>query len=262
VSNNFVYYFANSLADLTRRENRFLHVTGATAFPNPLDLNPNYGGNSTLARGHVTNNFSQFRWVLGGARRGEDVILSNVLAFDVRVFDATAALRYDNAVAANATGTVQPGDPGYKVAVDSNFPLAGAGAYVDLWYNRYVVPVVPANSSSTFSGPPLPKSQLLAAGPPPGAVYCTWAASYERDGLNQDWGPAADNVANINTGPFDEGTDGLDNDAFNGVDDTAERETSPPYPTRLRGLEVKVRTYDPGTRQEQQATVGTDFIPE
>jgi prepilin-type N-terminal cleavage/methylation domain-containing protein len=279
VSNNFVYYYANSLADLTRRENRFLHVgvgllTRAEAFPNPLDLNPNYGGNSTLARGHATNNFSQYRWILGqlpGApppfpsRRGEDVILSNVLAFDVRVFDPMAALRYDNALAANATGTLQPGDPGYKHAVDNNFAIAGAGAYVDLWYNRYVLPVVPANSSSTFSGPPLAKSQLLAAGPPPGATYCTWAASYERDGLNQDWGPAGDNVANINTAPFDEGTDGLDNDlpsGFNGVDDTAERETSPPYPTRLRGLEVKIRTYDPGTRQEQQATVGTDFIPE
>jgi prepilin-type N-terminal cleavage/methylation domain-containing protein len=265
LSNNYVYYFANSLADLTRRENRFLHVQGATAFPNRLDLNPNYGGNSSLARAHATNNFSQFRWVLGGARRGEDVILSNVLAFDVRVFDPNAELRYDNETAASATGTLQPGDPGYKYAVDSTFPIAGQGAYVDLWYNRYVLPVVPANPFSMFRDPPHAKSQLLAAGPPPGATYCTWAASYERDGLNQDWGPAADNVANINTPPFDEGTDGLDSDlpsGFNGVDDKGELETSPPYPTRLRGLEVKIRTYDPGTRQEQQATVGTDFIPE
>ena len=288
VVNNYVYYFANSLADLTRRENRFLHVgvgelARATFFPNPLDLNPNFGGNSLLARNDVGNNFSQFRWILGQlpgnppplpSRRGEDVILSNVLAFDVRVFDATAALRYDNAAAtvANpgpATGTLQPGDPGYKYAVDNNYAIAGAGAYVDLWYNRYVVPVVPANSSSTFSGPPLAKSQLLAAGPPPGAVYCTWAASYERDGLNQDW--AADGLmppaaTAILTGPFDEGTDGLDDDGTgvqaNGVDDNGEHETSPPYPTRLRGLEIKIRTYDPGTRQVQQATVGTDFIPE
>jgi hypothetical protein len=61
---------------------------------------------------------------------------------------------------------------------------------------------------------------------------------------------------------YDEGTDGLDNDGVNGVDDRGERETSPPYPVRLRGLEVKIRTYEPGTRQVQQGTVSSDFIPE
>jgi hypothetical protein len=82
-------------------------------------------------------------------------------------------------------------------------------------------------------------------------VYDTWAKSYERDGINQNGGML-----------IDEGTDGLDNDGVNGVDDNGERETIPPYPVRLRGLEVKVRVYEPGTRQVQQGTVGSDFIPE
>jgi hypothetical protein len=244
----YLYFFANSLADLTRRENRFLHI--GTAFPNAIDLNPNYGGNSTLARANAANALSQFRWVLGGARRGEDVILSNVLAFDVRVYDALAALRADNVVAANAIGTVQPGDPGYSLTIANGHAVAGAGAYVDLNYSRYLTAPLP--TPSAFSGPGL---QTGLTG-----TYDTWAASYERDGLNQDY--LADGAANINSGPFDEGTDGLDNDGANGVDDKGERETTPPYPTRLRGLEVKVRTYEPGTRQVQQGTVGADFIPE
>jgi hypothetical protein len=242
--NGYIYFMANSLADLTRRENRFLHVPGAAAFPNPLDLNPNKGGDSSQPRStSPINDFSQFRWVLGGARRGEDVILSNVLAFDVRVFDPQAALRGNNSVAASVTGTLQPGDAGYNTAVANNHPVAGAGAYVDLDYSRYVA--VPA-TSSLFSGPGLQTGLI--------ATYDTWAASYERDGLNQD--AATGNAIN------DQGTDGLDNDSANGVDDRGEHETSPPYPFHLRGLEVKVRTYEPGTRQVQQGTVASDFIPE
>jgi hypothetical protein len=59
-----------------------------------------------------------------------------------------------------------------------------------------------------------------------------------------------------------QGTNGLDDDAFNGVDDKGEQESRLPYPFPLRGLEVKVRTYEPGTRQVQQGTVSSDFIPE
>jgi type II secretory pathway pseudopilin PulG len=241
--NGYVYFMANSLADLTRRENRFLHVPGAAAFPNPLDLNPNKYGDplQPLRSASPNNDFSQYRWVLAGARRGEDVILSNVLAFDVRVFDALAALRADNVVAANAIGTVQPGDPGYSMTIANGHAVAGAGAYVDLNYSRYLTAPLP--TASAFSGPGL---QTGLTG-----TYDTWAASYERDGLNQN-----------GNGLTDEGTDGLDNDGANGVDDKGEHETTPPYPTRLRGLEVKVRTYEPGTRQVQQGTVGADFIPE
>ena len=242
--NGYVYYFANSLSDLTRREYRFMHVQGgATAFPNALDLLPNNGGNSALARGNVVNDFSQYRWILGGTRRGEDVILSNLLAFDVRVFDATAVLRANNTAGASATATLQPGDPGYALAITNNHPIAGYGAYVDLWYRRYTPVAFPA---TYFSDAPQARSGLGAFG-----VYCTWAASYERDGLDQD-----------SSGTPDQGTDGLDSDTFNGVDDKGEQETLPPYTTRLRGLEVKVRNYDPGTRQVSQGTVGADFIPE
>ena len=64
----------NGLSDLTKRENRFLHnftgVVSAGAFPynNVMTNLPTNGS-------------------LSGNRLGEDIVLSNVLAFDVRVFD-------------------------------------------------------------------------------------------------------------------------------------------------------------------------------
>jgi hypothetical protein len=252
-SNGYVYFMANSLADLTRRENRFMNVSPgqATGFPNTLDLNPRFAGDPTANPWDAVNAGSLYRWMLNGARRGEDVVLANILAFDVRVFDPTAVLLSDNTNLANAGVTLQPGDPGYGTAISNSYAAVGAGAYVDLDYARYVLPLPTA---SWFSTAPQAKS-LLNVGT--NVIYDTWAKSYERDGLNQD-GDAL----------TDEGTDGLDNDGQNGVDDVGpgpvagENETLPPYSFPLRGIEIRVRVYEPGTRQAQQATVNADFVAE
>jgi len=82
-------------------------------------------------------------------------------------------------------------------------------------------------------------------------VYDTWSLSYERDGLDED----GDSL-------IDQGADGIDNNGLNGVDDVGERETSPPYPVPLRGIQVRIRILDRDTRQVRQMTVSTDFIPE
>ncbi|HAY79792.1 MAG TPA: hypothetical protein DCY79_08300, partial [Planctomycetaceae bacterium] len=74
---------------------------------------------------------------------------------------------------------------------------------------------------------------------------------YEQDGINQN-GNAF----------FDEGTDGFDNDGVNGVDDAGERETSPPYPYSLRGIQVKLRAIEPNNRIVRQMTITADFVPE
>lgn len=169
--------------------------------------------------------------------RLEDRIAANVLAFDVRVFDERAPIRADNFDGGfrtadpsdDATGTLLPSDPGWQAAVAGDYEVIGFGAYVDLHYNRY------AAGSSLFSGPP--------------GFYDTWAKSYERDGIDQN-----------GNGILDEGTDGLDNDQNGIVDD--ERETSPPYPYPLRGVQIGIRLLEPGTRQVRHATVGTDFLRE
>ena len=233
---------ANTLADLTRRENRYAHNQFATNFPNALLLS--YGTLTT--------------WTLQGAALGEDILLDNVLAFDVRVYDPQAALRADDTNVNNARAVVQPGDVGWANAATAGNPIVGYGAYVDLYYGRYAT--VPANTA--FSVAPATKSLLGTA-----AIYDTWATSYERDGYNQDY--LSDGVGNVNTGPFDEGSNGVDDpdptagNAYQyGVDDANELETAPPYAAPLRGIEVRIRVYEPSTRQVRQATVGADFLPE
>ena len=72
---------------------------------------------------------------------------------------------------------------------------------------------------------------------------------YEYDGLDQD-----------NDTLFDEGTNGLDDDGFNGVDDLLERETSPPYDEPLRGVQVKIRIYEPDTRQVREVSVTASYV--
>lgn len=42
----------------------------------------------------------------------------------------------------------------------------------------------------------------------------------------------------------------------------SERETSPPYPFPLRGIQVRIRLIEPDTRQVRQSTVISEFIPE
>jgi hypothetical protein len=254
---------ANSLADLGRREHRFAHLPlpVPTNFPNAILLNPK-GASLTS-------------YTLGGASAGEDRVLSNLLGFDIRVFDPTAPMLVDGeATDSNsdpdddAVGTLQPGDPGWGAAVALNtndpvrYPILGFGAYVDIYYGRYAptLPELPSGVSvppSAFYPAPQAKSFMGTD-----AVYDTWALSYERDGYNQD-------ISTEGGSPLvDEGTDGLDNVdpvtgvAVSGVDDPGERETSPPYPVPLRGIQVRIRVLEPATRQMRQATVGADFIQE
>ena len=60
----------------------------------------------------------------------------------------------------------------------------------------------------------------------------------------------------------DQGTNGIADTAANGVDDVVARETTPPYPVPLRGIQVRLRIMDRDTRQVRQMTVSSDFIPE
>jgi prepilin-type N-terminal cleavage/methylation domain-containing protein len=271
----------NSLAELAKRENRFAHQLGASAYPFPLLLNCN----STAYL---------MPYTLQGDSLGDDVVLSNVLAFDIRVFDPQAKLLADVPLSqiGNAINALAPGDPGYLNALasyrDNNpqnqHPQIGTGAYVDLGYGLTAFNMLtrpPLSIASTDAANALAAAGLINnttgfytghfAGPPSfanvpnvgntqtlyvaqlGPTYDTWTIAYERDGIPQ-----------FQVGPVrtDFGTNGLDDDNQNGVDDIGERETSPPFPRPLRGVQIRIRLYEPGTRQMRQATVTSDFVLE
>ncbi len=257
-------WVANSISDLTNRENRWIHhdldfsdgsqnglraadaVQPAAFMPNPLQLA--VGRKSVLQR-----------YTLQGAKRGEDIVLPNLLALDVRVYDPAAPMYADS----DGEAALQPGDPGFPAAY--GLPMAqpiGWGCYVDMNYNRYL----PAALITDFAGRPNYNPRNTATPDPNVAQYVTydtWSTSYERDGNGIPGNPPSPNdVGNqFDDNVEDWALDGLDNDGQNGVDDSGEFETSPPYLTPLRGIQVRLRMYEPGTRQTRQATVVSSFAP-
>lgn len=216
----------------------------------------------------ITGQLNSFN---NGNRAGEDIILTNVLSFDVKVWDPTAPILLD----ADGTTVLLPGDPGpgyglptsaygaaLVAAVTTPARIIGHGAYVDLNYG-FNVSGVP----STFSGPGDPRSGLT--GPitfangtytvpnnliP--AVYDTYSTHYEHDGIDQ---------GNYIGGGFvgtDEGTNGLDDNGNGLIDEDAEQETAPPYRAPIRGLQIKIRCFDPDSKQIREVTVIQEFLPE
>lgn len=208
----------NSLADLTRRECRFMHnpggVTNGSGFPYAFTTGAGLFFDSSL----------------GSTRVGDDVVLTNVIAFDIRVFDPAAPV---NVSGVDAT---VPGDPGYTVGAVAN------GCYVDLGNGGATAG--PSGVNPHFSGTGF---GLGLAGQ---RTYDTWSTHYEGNGVDED-----------GDGVVDEGTNGIDDNNNGFVDEIAEQETSPPYPFPLRGLEIRIRCYEPASRQVRQVTVRHTFVP-
>ncbi len=301
----FSGYVANSLNDLSQRENRCIHQNLNNLDLNGLRLAQQFMPNTLqldVASTKIPSNpipppGSVSLYSLDGILQfhGEDKMLSNLMAFDVRVYDPYAPLWADNLnTNANNTalGVLSPGDPGYAFAVFNAISNnvnnnMGSGAYVDLWYNRGFANLPPAmksivlrNSNSAYSWAPQARNFPGATV----AVWETWTTSYEKDGLDQFGDSQTDlMVDGLDNPPGNGGVDdpseaettppypvyignnGRDDDGQNGVDDPTERDTNIypiPIPTMLRGIEVRIRMYEPGTRQTRQVTVATDFIPE
>ena len=219
--------YPNSLGDLTKRENRFMH-------------NSSYPYKATISSFAGSTNGE----ILTGDREGEDVVLTNVIAFDVRVFDPGAPIQISGGYA------VTPGDPGYSTAGTS----VAFGAYVDLgWGTTTLTPIgstFPPSNETAFQGLGIAVKNGATTNLLSSPTYDTWSLHYEFNGVNDD-----------GDGQTDEGTNGLDDDLNNLVDEVAERETSPPYPVPLRGIEIRIRCYEPSSRQVRQVTVRHTFVP-
>jgi hypothetical protein len=175
---------------------------------------------------------------------------------------------------------LRPGDPGFAARlaeVSIPNPLAAPVAYgefVDLnWAGKAGIG---GGVSSVFSGGPHLKSGLFRT-PTNGALqifqpsYDTFTDLFERDGVYQaEIGGAGLVVSRVGwvsgAEPWrttvDAGNDGIDNEfPIDGVsDDPDEKETSPPYATNLRGLQISVRLEDRATKQFKQMSTVKEFV--
>jgi type II secretory pathway component PulJ len=228
-------FFPNTLSDLTRRESRFLHRQGA--FPYAFPEKASYqAANAPTGLIFTTD------------RAGEDVVLANVIAFDVRVFDPAVS------IGVSGNDAVVAGDPGYVVGTAN-------GAYVDLGHGEAAAGA--SGIASHFSGQGIGNYRKQDFGMAGLRTWDTWSTHYESNGVDEDGVARAD-----------QGSNGLDDQigtvpgalpdswAQNGrVDEPEEQETSPPYPFPLRGIEVRIRAYEPSSRQVRQVTVRHTFVP-
>jgi hypothetical protein len=251
-------FVPNALTDLTKREYRFMHnPTGDTTglhqpagqFPYPFvtHLTP-------LAGGTLPPGLEGLVFDAASPRFGEDVILTNVIAFDVRVFDPAAPIASSPSGNDVVTPLEQNSPPGPSFPAG---PFLANGAYVDL--GNGITTAGPSGVPPRFSGFGSPLSRL-AGSPTAPCVYDTWSTHYEADGVDQD------GVAGT-----DQGSNGVDDPiparlsisaiAPDGViDDIDEWETKPPYAYPLRGIEVRIRCYDPSSRRVRQVTVRHSFV--
>jgi prepilin-type N-terminal cleavage/methylation domain-containing protein len=210
---------ANTLGDLTKPENRFNHPASGVGSTFPFRFN-------TAQTGFI------------GARLGDDVLMTNVLGFDVQVWDPGAPVYL---TAATPAVSVEPRDRGYTLPGSPTI----FGAYVDLGYAQSYF-ATGTNPVPLFNG--LPNAKCGTQVRP--FCYDTWSLHYENDGIKQ-------------MGAFaDQGTNGLDDDGLNGVDDIGEYDTLPPYSAPLRGVRVVVRVYEPSSQQIREVTIIQDFMPE
>lgn len=219
---------ANNLSDLAVRKNRFCHMI------DPYDLtvsNSNYP--NVLERDKL--DFRRSWDDVADDYSSTDVMLTDVAAFDIRVFSPNASVNIDSEM------VIEPGDIGFDATLAAGTPF---GAYVDLdhigtgWFQS-VVGVHPLRMN-TFN---------FAA--PGESTYDSMTPLYESDGIDTDV-----------DGTIDQGTNGYDDGGTPAPDDNAERETTAPYPYPIRSIRVSIRVIEKLTKQVHQTSVEHGFVPE
>jgi hypothetical protein len=252
---------ANSLVDLTYRENRFAHNT-SLPFPYPVNFPAFNSQNPSPLRSAPSYNANSLTpFPSDDSRFGEDVVLTNVLSFDIKVWDPGVQVFQDNG--SPTKPPLVPSDIGYgkgqAITDQSGKAVPQYGAYVDLNHNNTTpLPWNPGIPPDYFLGPYYGNGlnySGLAAGSNSGyATFDTWSLGYEY--LN--YGMKNGQVPNQANNGFDDGP----NQGKYGVDNATERLTCPPYPVPLRGVQITIRVYEPSTRQVRQITVTESFTPD
>jgi len=173
---------------------------------------------------------------LEGSRYAEDVILTNVISFDIQVWDEVAG-RYVNMGEARANGTYGDGTAAGLLGRQGYYSLNGGSNVI-----------------------PLP------------CVYDTWSEEYEREGRR--W-PRANSEVDSNGNlvwrdphtqqwldqnyPLTLGRNQIDDFGTGVIDDIDEWTTPPPYNVPLRGIKITIRAFDPLSKNVREMTVVHSF---
>jgi prepilin-type N-terminal cleavage/methylation domain-containing protein len=276
----------NSLADLVKRQNRFAH--DPTTFPYDVRQWGPYGlptlaectsqrwmagsSNGMMPQAPAQSTWPSFKqtdyWDVSatspfaltasssanlsdqaltnlkndGTRVADDVVLTNVIGFDVKVWEPAAN--------------------------------GGAGDYLDLGYgtgNQGVTKTLMPGRTNTFQTPANPQtprfdnwgvfeSGLSRSGnnnnPTSKAVYDSGCFSYANELGNSQ---ATNGLADGSSGVVDDMSEYIVNSPGNQLNGKAPGVS--PYPVPLRGIQVKIRCFEPDSKQVREVTIEHDFLP-
>ncbi|MGD0653895.1 MAG: hypothetical protein ABSA16_06085 [Thermoguttaceae bacterium] len=291
----------NTLSDLTRRECRYAHPTDVFPFDvrrwgllglptlretatwnllnppippsnssNPSPLNPYYPNpyfdpgyfnlTSTNPLDFWTNDPSHRiadpypDLVVKGlptTRIADDIVLTNVIGFDVKAWEPALGQYVDLGYEMRP---IDPSNP-TKLQEIKHYPAetSNDNPYTsgEMFYHRgYCLKNAPSKGYLAYIlGCYQSNSGIIYYTP---RVYDTWSTHYENVGL---YG------LDTTIYPPGRGTNGFDDDGNGIVDDENEKLTSPPYPAPLRGIQVKIRVFEPDSRQIREVTIVQDFLP-
>ena len=214
---------------------------------NPLDFWTND------PKHRVPDNLSDISFPPGTIRIADDIILTNVIGFDVKAWEPALGQYVDLGY------EMRPLDPSNiaKVQEIKHYPPEinpDDDPYIpgEMFYHRGYCPLnAPAKGYFAY----LLGCYFIDNTRPPifaPRVYDTWSTHYENVGLSGL--PSA-------TYPPGQSTNGFDDDGNGIVDDENEKITSPPYPAPLRGIQVKIRVFEPDSREVREITIVQDFLP-
>ncbi|MDR1958809.1 MAG: prepilin-type N-terminal cleavage/methylation domain-containing protein [Planctomycetaceae bacterium] len=160
--------------------------------------------------------------------RFEDVVLTNVIGFNVQAWDPELnrytdlwddALYKQSSYYNFAAYYFKPLSTNLSIGIGATKTLTGPGAYGDIRVNPY-------NSNETFFHMP--------------GVYETWTDAYELES-----GTAVNGIYNDTSEDY--------------MKHVSEWAYPPPYNVPLRGIQVKIRVMDPNTKLLKEVTVKADF---
>lgn len=246
---------ANSLGDLDKRENRFAHFPPNNTYPiPPLSAYPHALNRLTLDKfklsvvglpPNLTGQQINFA--------GNDVANTDTCCFDVKIFSPNTPVN-------GLAPPMFPSDPGYATSA-ANGTL---GAFVDLNYSRK-----PFHSNlPAFSTAP----QLSPAYRPPALPNVSRDFEFEAVNWleNQPKQPASEYVVDTFTRYYE--ANGLDDDENTTIDgaelalidptSSNRRETLPPYPFAITGIEVTLGVHERTTKQVRRTSTVVKFAPE
>ena len=253
----------NSLADLSYRENRFAHYYA------PLS-------------GNIERDVGQPKYVRHGNRAVSGLRPRTETVFGLSGFRSEFALRRRRrarqrvelrreGVGSRGAGDQRPkssnplvpSDPGYPIPYSSTgTTVLGYGAYVDLDWNNGTAITNPSGAppcyfAGLYYGNGY-KSYEPTSTTTSVSYYDTWSAGYEAWSAQfRDAGQFHPIVQRLPDPP-----PGTTTVADGGVDGPNERLTCPPYPVPLRGIQIKIRTYEFSSKQVREVTIQQSFVPD